>query len=111
MDPREDRFLVNTFDCRPDGLIKPNALLQYLQEAAARHADELGVGFTDLDRRDCFWVLANLRIEMADTPRWGDCLTIRTWPSGVTRLAATREFLGEGPDGRRFGVTLHRLPL
>lgn len=106
MDPREDRFVVEAFDCRPDGFLKPNALMQYLQEAAARHAEQLGVGLADLERRDGFWVLANLRVEMADIPRWRDAVTVRTWPSGCTRLAAAREFLGTGPDGReRFRAT------
>lgn len=100
MEPREDRFIVEAFDCRPDGFIKPNALMQYLQEAAARHAEQLGVGFADLERWDCFWVLVNLRLEMTDVPRWRDSLTIRTWPSGCTRLLAAREFVGEGADGR-----------
>lgn len=100
MDPREDRFVVEAFDCRPDGFVKLNALMQYLQEAAARHAEELGAGFADLEQWGCFWVLVNLRLEMADMPRWRDSLTIRTWPSGCTRLLASREFVGEGTDGR-----------
>ncbi len=94
------QFVVAAFDCHPDGTLKPNALMQYLQEAAARHAEQLGVGFAALDQRECFWVLVNLRIEMAGPPRWGDAVTIRTWPSGFTRLIASREFLGQGPDGR-----------
>jgi medium-chain acyl-[acyl-carrier-protein] hydrolase len=97
---REDRFTVAAFDCRPDGGVKPNALMQYLQEAAARHAQQLGVGLADLDRQDSFWVLVNFRLEMTGTPRWGDNVTIRTWPSGFTRLVASREFIGAGPDGR-----------
>ncbi len=100
MDPREDRFVVEAFDCRPDGSIKLNALMQYLQEAAARHAEQLGAGFADLERWDCFWVLVNLRLEITDPPRWRDNLTIRTWPSGCTRLLAAREFVGAGADGR-----------
>jgi len=100
MDPREDRFTVEAFDCRPDGSVKPNALMQVLQEAAARHARQLGVGFADLDRQDCFWVLVNFRVEMTETPRWGQNVTIRTWPSGFTRLVASREFIGEDADGR-----------
>ncbi len=100
MDAREDRFLVEAFDCRPDGFIKPNALMQYLQEAAARHAEQLGVGFADLDRQDCFWVLANFRLELTAPPRWRDAVTVRTWPSGFTRLIASREFLGQNADGR-----------
>ena len=100
MNPREDRFVVEAFDCRPDGSVKLNALMLYLQEAAARHAKQLGVGFADLERWDCFWVLANLRLEMTDTARWADAVTVRTWPSGFTRLAAAREFLGLDTDGR-----------
>lgn len=102
MDPREDRFTVAAFDCHPDGSLKANALMQYLQEAAARHAVQLGVGFADLDRRGCFWVLVNLRLEMAAAPHWGDTIVVRTWPSGFTRLVAGREFLGTAPDGREF---------
>lgn len=94
MEHREDRFTVKAFDCQPDGHIKPNVLMQYLQESAARHAEQLGVGFDALGQRDCFWVLAHLRLESASMPRWGDVMTIRTWPSGCTRVAATREFVG-----------------
>jgi acyl-ACP thioesterase len=100
MEPREDRFVVEAFDCRPDGFIKPNALMVYLQEAAARHAEQLGFGFADLDRQDCFWVLVNFRLEMTAPPRWRDPMTIRTWPSGFTRLVASREFIGQDAAGR-----------
>ena len=96
---REDRFTVKAFDCRPDGGMKVNALMQYLQEAAACHAEQLGVGFADMNKRDCFWVLANLRMEISREPKWMDRLTLRTWPSGYTRLAAAREFVGLAPDG------------
>jgi acyl-CoA thioesterase FadM len=97
---REDRFTVNAFDCQPDGHIKPHVLMQYLQEAAARHAEQLGVGFAALEQRDAYWVLANLRIEIAAAPKWGEVVAIRTWPSGCTRVAATREFVGIDPGGR-----------
>jgi medium-chain acyl-[acyl-carrier-protein] hydrolase len=42
----------------------------------------------------------NFRLEMTGTPRWGDNVTIRTWPSGFTRLVASREFIGADADGR-----------
>jgi medium-chain acyl-[acyl-carrier-protein] hydrolase len=96
---REDRFTVKAFDCRPDGRIKLNALMQYLQETAARHADQLGVGVADMGQRRCLWVLANLRIEIAREPRWTEDFTVKTWPSGYTRLVAAREFVGTAPDG------------
>jgi medium-chain acyl-[acyl-carrier-protein] hydrolase len=79
--------------------MKLNALMQYLQESAACHAEQLGVGFADMDGRNCLWVLSNLRLEMVREPRWMECLTVRTWPSGYTRLAAAREFVGTAQDG------------
>ncbi|MBN1513404.1 MAG: hypothetical protein JXB13_15410 [Phycisphaerae bacterium] len=99
MQHREDRFTVKTFDCRPDGQIKPHALMQYLQEAAARHAEQLGFGFADLDAQDCFWVLANLRLDVTRLPRWNECFTLKTWPSGHTRVVASREFVGADERG------------
>ncbi len=97
---REDSFPVKAFDCRPDGGMKVNALMQYLQEAAACHAEQLGFGFADMNQRNCFWVLANLRLEISHEPRWMDRITVRTWPSGHTRLTATREFVGTAGDTR-----------
>ncbi len=102
MNSREDRFVIRIHDCRPDGLIKANALMQYLQEAAACHAEELGVGFDDLDRWGCLWVLVNLRLELVCAPKWGDQIVVTTWPSGCTRVIASREFIGRSPDGREF---------
>jgi len=102
MQPREDRFTIKAFDCCPDGRVKPNVLMQYLQEAAARHAEQLGVGFADLGQRNCFWVLANFRLEVTTLPRWRDDVTVKTWPSGCTRLTASREFVGENTDGHEF---------
>ncbi len=97
--PREDRFIIRMVDCQPDGLVKANALMLYMQEAAACHAEQLGLGFHDLEQRDCLWVLVNLRIEVMNTPRWGDQVVVTTWPSGYTRLIASREFVGRSPDG------------
>jgi len=100
--PREDCFVVKMHDCRPDGTVKPSALMQYLQEAAACHAEQLGLGFHDLERRNGLWVLVNLRIDLSRAPKWQDQMIVRTWPSGCTRLTASREFTGRSPDGLEF---------
>ena len=38
--------------------------------------------------------------DIRNLPKWNDEVAIRTWPSGNTRLIATREFVGKGGDGR-----------
>lgn len=100
MEAREEKFRVRTFECQADGSINVFSLMQYMQEVAAGHAEELGFGFDRLNELGGFWVLSNMRIEIDRLPRRDDEFTIRTWPSGYTRTVATREFVGKDRDGR-----------
>ena len=93
MKVREEIFTVKSYECRPDGNIKTACLMQYLQEAAALHAEELGFGVDSLNKISSYWVLSNLRIEINRLPKWNDEITVKTWPSGYTRSIATREFV------------------
>jgi len=95
MKAREGRFTVRTYECQVDGSIKIASLMQYLQEVASLHAEELGLGYRRMNEIEGYWVLSNIRIEIAGLPRWNDEVTIKTWPSGYTRLIATREFVGK----------------
>jgi medium-chain acyl-[acyl-carrier-protein] hydrolase len=93
MKVREEKFTVKSYECRPDGNIKTACLMQYLQEAAALHAEELGFGVDTLNKINSYWVLSNLRIEIKSLPKWNDEITVKTWPSGYNRVIATREFV------------------
>jgi acyl-ACP thioesterase len=98
MEIREDKFTVKTYECQADGNIKIVSLMQHLQETAAGHAEQLGLGLGRLNEVDSYWVLSNLRIEITRLPKWNDAVVIKTWPSGYTRLIAAREFVGRGQD-------------
>ncbi|MBL7146571.1 MAG: acyl-ACP thioesterase [Phycisphaerae bacterium] len=95
MKVREEKFTVKSYECRPDGNIKTACLMQYLQEAAALHAEQLGFGVDSLNTINSYWVLSNLRIEINRLPKWNDEITVKTWPSGYNRLIATREFVAK----------------
>ena len=99
MKVKEEKFRVRTFECQADGSINIFSLMQYLQEAAAGHAEELGFGFDRLSELGGYWVLSNMRIEIDRLPRHNDQIMIGTWPSGFTRTVATREFVGKDQDG------------
>jgi medium-chain acyl-[acyl-carrier-protein] hydrolase len=92
---KEGKFTVKTYECQADGNIRIVSLMQYLQEVAALHAEQLGFGFGRLNEIHSYWVLSNLRIEIARLPKWNEVIAIKTWPSGYTRLIATREFVGK----------------
>jgi medium-chain acyl-[acyl-carrier-protein] hydrolase len=99
MDVREEKFVVRTYECGADGKIKITSLMQYLQEAAALHAEQLGFGFEKLSGLEGYWVLSNIRVEITRLPMWNDQVIVRTWPSGYSRSVATREFIGRDRNG------------
>ncbi len=90
---------VRTYECGPDGTLYPHDLLRQMQEAASNHADRLGWGFADLKSKGLFWVLTVVRVEVSQWPSFGSSFRLSTWPSGLNRLQASREFLGTDLDG------------
>ncbi|MCF8105998.1 MAG: hypothetical protein K9K64_10980 [Desulfohalobiaceae bacterium] len=96
----QEKIRVKTYECGPNGFVYPHDLLRQMQEAASNHADRLKWGFADLAAQDLFWVLSVIRVEIAEFPRFGSEFVLSTWPSGLSRLRADREFLGFAPDGK-----------
>jgi len=99
MFPYEHQFSPSTYECGPGGAIKLHSLLSHLQEAAARHADALGVGMDWMRDHGIMWVLVNFRLDVKTFPSWEEETTIWTWPSGYDAIRAFREFSGRGPSG------------
>ena len=94
-----ERFRVRSYEITPRGTASVLALADYLQEAAGHHAAELGVSMQDLLDDGRAWVLARLRLDIDRLPKWEDDVVVETWPSGLDRLYATREFvLHDGSD-------------
>jgi acyl-CoA thioesterase FadM len=92
MDPIRVRFTVHSFDADAFGHLSPAALAGYLQEAAGRSAETLGFALGELNRLGLTWVLARSQIVLDAPLRWGDVVEVETWPSGLDRLAALRDF-------------------
>lgn len=92
-------FPVHSYEVDAFGTLVAPAVSGYLQEVAGRHAALLGVGLDVLRARGLTWVLARQRLELPAPVSLGDTLAVETWPSGLERLAATREFLARRGDG------------
>src|SRR3990172_8664176 len=85
-------FTVHSFDSDAFGHLAPAALAGYLQEAAGRSAEALGYGLAPLQRQGLTWVLAREQVVLDRAVSWRDVLEIETWPSGIDRRAAFRDF-------------------
>jgi medium-chain acyl-[acyl-carrier-protein] hydrolase len=90
---RRESFAVHTYEVDAFGALAVPALSGYLSEVAGLHATELGVGLDALMARGLTWVLVRQRIENPIPVRLGETIEIETWPSGIDRLAALREFV------------------
>ncbi|HEY6004684.1 MAG TPA: acyl-ACP thioesterase domain-containing protein [Anaeromyxobacter sp.] len=90
---RKEAFPVHKYEVDAFDALSPPVLQGYLSEIAGHHADELGVGLEALMARGITWVLARLRLENPVAIALGDEVEIETWPSGIERLFALREFV------------------
>ena len=85
-------FQVRSYDVDAFGVLSPSVLAGFLQESAAMSADSLGFGISDLNRKGRTWVLVREHFELDEAIRLGDVISLQTWPSGVARRAALRDF-------------------
>ena len=102
MEPRlslHASFPVHSYEVDAFGTLEVPALSGYLQEVAGQQAAALGVGLEALRAKGLTWVLARQRLELPLPVSLGDTLDVETWPSGLERLAATREFVVRRGDG------------
>ncbi len=94
-----ETFRVRSYEVGPDGRLFLRHLCNYLQEAAANHASVLGFSIRDLEKEQFTWVLLRLQVHISHYPTWQDVLHVETWPAGVERRFAYRDFIVFREDG------------
>ncbi|HVO20789.1 MAG TPA: acyl-ACP thioesterase domain-containing protein [Anaeromyxobacter sp.] len=99
METLRERYTVHTFEVDAFGRLAVPALAGFLAETAGRHATALGVGLDSLMARGVTWVLVRQRLEILREIRLHQEVEVETWPSGIDRLAALRDFVVRGADG------------
>jgi acyl-ACP thioesterase len=71
----------------------------FFQEAAISHAEILGVGRDALKKTGQAWILSRLSVFMNRRPRFGETVTVRTWPRSWHKLFAVRDYdIRDGDD-------------
>ena len=73
-------------------VLKPSAMLQFLQDLASDNAESLNFGYSYIIKNNLAWFLLKYRIEFDDYPQGIYDLTIRTEPRGYNKLFAFRDF-------------------
>ena len=97
-------FSISSYDLNPKGRARLTTMANFFQELAYHHANKLGFGYRDMKARQTTWVLSRMRIRMESYPGWDDRIVIETWPSGVDKLFALRDFRIRDSEGKVMGV-------
>ncbi len=89
----QERYQIHSYEVDVTGQAMMPFLCRFMQESAWHHAEHLGVGFDHLAAQNRAWVLARQRVVVETYPRWGDTITVLTWPTGKGRLFWQRDFI------------------
>jgi len=84
------KIRYSEMDC--DLVLKPSALLQFLQDLASDNAESLNFGYSYIIKHNLAWFLLKYRLEFDDYPEGIYDLTIKTEPRGYNKIFAFRDF-------------------
>ncbi len=96
----EQDFHIRYREIAENGGLKMSAWFDFMQESAANHADKLGFGYESLKSSGLIWVLSGMHIRIYSHPGHDQTVHVLTYPSGIQRLFATRQFMICGSDGK-----------
>ncbi len=98
-------WAVRTYECGPDGMATMASVCNWLQEAASLNAEALAFSKSNFAAagENISWVLTRLKVRMSRFPRWGETVSILTFPRGGRRITAERDFALTGEGGEELG--------
>jgi acyl-ACP thioesterase len=101
----EKTIRIQSHECDFERRIRPAVIFQHLAEIAGEHAHLLGWGFDRMLASNQYWVESRLKIKFFDLPRFGDEITLRTWPKTIQqRLFFIRDFEILSADSKKLAA-------
>ncbi len=99
-----DRYQINWHEADYNGNATLTTLCNFLQETAWRHAEHMGFGYSDVTRRNQFWIVLRWYLKIYRYPQWQESIDVTTWPRKPERLFALRDYTINDVEGRRLGA-------
>ena len=87
-----EKIKTSVRDIEMGGRIGNRAILEYLENAASRHADSLGYGINAIREPHVGWVLVDWKVRVLKRMTYGQELTVRTWSRSIVRYLGLRDF-------------------
>lgn len=88
----EQVFPLRTCDFDKYSRLLPGAILDIFQEVAGSHANELGIGFDEMLKKDLMWVITKVKFEVLKNPETHTSVRVVTWPLTPSKITLQREY-------------------
>jgi acyl-ACP thioesterase len=92
MDVFEKKYAVTVGDVDAGRSIKPSVLFNFFQSLTTEHGEDLGVGLDMMMKNGQGWILSRFSVLIERRPKFGETLTIRTWPQGFEHIFCMRNY-------------------
>lgn len=97
-------FEVLSFESDYLGRAHLSAVMNYLQDAASRHALQEGFSVFELAEKGLTWVVSRYHVLIKHYPQLGEKITVNTWASGKHGYYALRDFEMSDASGTRIAA-------
>lgn len=97
---KELLFQLKTSDLDYNGNLKPFAILDFFQEIAGYHAEEIGIGKKGFQDTKNAWIILRSKYEVISSPKEHDEITVVTWPKPSGRADFNREYMIKNKHGQ-----------
>lgn len=87
-----EQHRIDIFDAGPTGEMRLSALLCLCQNVSWEHLERLGVGYSRLRRDGLVFLILSNQAEIRRMPRYGETVTICTFPCGSSGVTFYRGF-------------------
>ncbi len=88
-----ENHTIACYEADANQLLKPTAMLDWMQEIAGRDATRLGFGYDQLKETHTAWVLSRTHVRFHQYPKWRDTVNLQTWHKGAFKVLYLRDFL------------------
>lgn len=97
------KYEIRYYDIDYNQVLKPSALLNYMQDVATVSAEKWNFGYTFTQKNNYAWFLIKYKMEFDEYPSHLDEIVIKTQARGVSRIMAHRDFWFYNSDGKFLG--------
>lgn len=83
-----------------NGRLTAKSILTIFQDIASIHAEEIGVGYSQMLEKNLYWVLSRVKFDILKMPHINQTVIVETWPHAKGKIDFDRDMriLSEGGD-------------